>query len=174
MALKKSPEFAKAPAWNESHEEQYEAMREAERSAIIQTHVRKQKRGADGFKREYDLYLSSAEWKAKRAKVLDRAKGICEGCLEQKATQVHHLTYKHFKCEFMFELIAICDECHARLHDDSDEQSEWADDYPCDACRWVSEDGGRRWCAALHQYAADALAEGGDCGPERACFEPLK
>jgi hypothetical protein len=135
MALKKSPEFANAPAWNESQEDQYRASREAEHADIIQKHVRKQKSGTDGFKREYERYLDSPEWKAKRARVLDRAKGTCEGCLEKTATQVHHPTYKHIKCEFMFELIAVCDGCHARLHDDNtrdeSENSEWTNGYSC-------------------------------------------
>lgn len=69
LALKRSPEFANAPAWNEGHEEHYNAARETEREAIIQKHVRKQKTGAEGVKREYDVYLSSPEWQAKLIKL---------------------------------------------------------------------------------------------------------
>lgn len=29
----------------------------------------------------------------------------------------HHLTYAHVTQEFLFELVAICGDCHARVHD---------------------------------------------------------
>ena len=61
-------------------------------------------------------YYQSAEWKHIRAKVIKRAGGICEGCLEASATQVHHLTYQHFGAELMYELVAICDLCHETEH----------------------------------------------------------
>jgi hypothetical protein len=28
----------------------------------------------------------------------------------------HHLTYAHLGDELLFELISVCDDCHARLH----------------------------------------------------------
>ena len=65
---------------------------------------------------EYDEYLLTAEWRGLRARILARDHGICQGCLEQKATQVHHETYSHIRAEFAFELVSLCDECHARLH----------------------------------------------------------
>ncbi|HVI77923.1 MAG TPA: hypothetical protein VM715_07135 [Candidatus Acidoferrum sp.] len=179
-ALKKSPELINLPQWKDDHEAKYIADREAERIAIIQKHIRKQKNGDDGFKRKYDIYLASSGWQTKRAKILKRAGGICEGCLERKATQVHHVTYDHIFEEFMFELIAICDECHVRLHPEKhdlepvDFETEWREGHPCDGCRHGSEQQNRRWCFILDQYASEALAKGGDCGPELASFEPLR
>jgi hypothetical protein len=183
-AIKRTPEIEGSPAWDECLEKQYSDARETGRQSIYQTHVRKQKSGAEGFKREYDLYLASPEWRVKRSKVLKRANGICEGCLERKATQVHHVTYKHVPNEFMFELIAVCADCHERLHANEHEgepsrviddlEAEWADCDHCDGCRWGSEQDGRRWCVILDQFAADALAPGGECGPKHASFEPLK
>jgi hypothetical protein len=181
-AIKRTPKLENSPAWKDDHEAQYNQSRRAEYDAIILKHVRKQKSNAEGFKREYDIYLDSATWHAKRSKVLDRAKGLCEGCLERRATQVHHLTYNHIFEEFLFELIAVCDECHVRLHldkaapseTDNDLRSEWEDHYPCDGCRFGTEKDDRRWCGILEQYAVDALGSGGDCGPKRATFEPLK
>jgi len=64
----------------------------------------------------YDAYLQTSAWRAKRQKVLQRANGICEGCGEARATQVHHLRYDHVGNEFLFELVAICIDCHQRLH----------------------------------------------------------
>lgn len=62
------------------------------------------------------VYLKSPAWKARREKVMQRANGVCEGCLVARATEVHHLTYAHAGDEFMWELRAICRGCHERLH----------------------------------------------------------
>ena len=67
---------------------------------------------------EYPDYLQSPEWKAKRVLVLNRSAGMCEACGEKRATQIHHLTYAHKYNEFLFELVAVCDTCHTRLHQD--------------------------------------------------------
>lgn len=66
----------------------------------------------------YRAYLKGAEWQTLRQRVLDRARYLCEGCGVCRATQVHHLTYRHVFSEFLFELVAICDQCHDSLHDD--------------------------------------------------------
>jgi 5-methylcytosine-specific restriction endonuclease McrA len=66
---------------------------------------------------EYDDYLRSPRWKSKCALIMKRAGGLCEGCLSRRADQVHHTTYEHLGNEFAFQLIAICDPCHTRLHD---------------------------------------------------------
>jgi len=65
----------------------------------------------------YAAYLDSPEWRAKRVKVMKRAGGVCEGCLDARATEVHHRTYAHIYQEFMFELIALCEPCHQRIHE---------------------------------------------------------
>ena len=64
----------------------------------------------------YADYLRSQEWAERRAKVMERAGHRCEGCRAQPATEVHHLTYQHATQEFLFELVAICGDCHARWH----------------------------------------------------------
>lgn len=68
----------------------------------------------------YNRYLESPRWKAKRALVMKRAGGMCEGCLIRPATQVHHTTYKHAGDELLFELVAICADCHRRIHPEMD------------------------------------------------------
>jgi hypothetical protein len=65
----------------------------------------------------YSTYLQSDEWRIRRALVLRRANDICEGCRDAPATQVHHLTYAHVGNEFLWELVAICDDCHERYHE---------------------------------------------------------
>jgi len=64
----------------------------------------------------YTDYLQSDAWRAKRTQALKRDKGLCQGCLDRPATQVHHLTYAHVGAELLFELISICDDCHERAH----------------------------------------------------------
>jgi hypothetical protein len=66
----------------------------------------------------YEKYLASPIWRKKREKVFERATGICEGCRENPATQVHHLSYEHVGEEYLFELVAICEVCHDKLHDE--------------------------------------------------------
>jgi uncharacterized protein YlaI len=77
---------------------------------------RRERLGA--FREEYDVYLKSPEWKSKRARALKRDGYLCQGCLERRATQVHHRTYDHVGAEVLFELISLCDDCHQRLHED--------------------------------------------------------
>jgi hypothetical protein len=60
-------------------------------------------------------YLNSNEWKEKRKKVLFRDKFTCQACLINEATEAHHLTYKHYKQEPLFELISMCSKCHINL-----------------------------------------------------------
>jgi 5-methylcytosine-specific restriction endonuclease McrA len=62
-------------------------------------------------------YLTSPEWRARREKVMRRANGLCEGCLERRATEVHHVTYEHVGAEMLWELRAICRECHESISD---------------------------------------------------------
>jgi 5-methylcytosine-specific restriction endonuclease McrA len=69
-----------------------------------------------GWRSAYDDYLSSPEWRKKREAVLRRADFLCEGCGDATATQVHHLTYERVANEMLFDLVAVCPDCHNRLH----------------------------------------------------------
>lgn len=69
-----------------------------------------------GNREEYGDYLRSPRWRALRDKVLRRATGVCEGCLDAPAIDVHHLSYAHKGDEFAFELRALCRSCHDRWH----------------------------------------------------------
>jgi 5-methylcytosine-specific restriction endonuclease McrA len=92
---------------------QYEQRRNLELKRITQKHLEIQDGRGNA---EYSAYLKSPIWKAKREKILLRAKGVCEGCGENAASQVHHLSYRHIYNEFLWELVAICDGCHDRVH----------------------------------------------------------
>lgn len=82
-----------------------------------QEEYRRQRERQDAEWREsYDDYLQSSAWREIRTRVLRRAQGTCEGCLHRPATQVHHLTYERAGNEMCFDLVAICVNCHSRLH----------------------------------------------------------
>lgn len=64
----------------------------------------------------YDEYIRSTEWARLRKLVLERDQFLCQGCLMEKATQVHHLTYAHLGCELLYELVSLCRDCHELAH----------------------------------------------------------
>lgn len=66
---------------------------------------------------EHSEYLRSPQWAEKRRLVLLRCRGVCEGCGSAPATEVHHLTYEHWKSELLFELVGLCKPCHERAHE---------------------------------------------------------
>ena len=65
----------------------------------------------------YRQYLTTTEWRERRWRVMQRAGYICEGCGTERATQVHHLTYDRVGREMLFDLVAICDDCHHSIHE---------------------------------------------------------
>lgn len=74
----------------------------------------------DEFKRQrkehflfyHSNYLMSERWKIKRELVLKRDNNICQSCLQNKATQVHHLDYNYHMNEPLYRLISVCRRCH--------------------------------------------------------------
>ena len=62
----------------------------------------------------YENYLKSPAWKVKRDAVIQRDGGQCV-CGAQ-ATEVHHKTYHNIGKEPLSELVALCEECHERMH----------------------------------------------------------
>jgi len=68
--------------------------------------------------KEHIAYIDSDDWKQMRKKVLKRDNYLCQGCLTAKATEVHHMTYQHWKEEFAWELYSVCRACHERYHKD--------------------------------------------------------
>lgn len=105
LAKSTVPNHERLPAWDESLADQYDQVR---------VELRQEQR-AEWFE-EHDAYLRTPKWRSKRAAVMRRANGVCEGCADHQATQVHHLTYEHWQEEFLWELVAICDDCHERAH----------------------------------------------------------
>lgn len=78
------------------------------------------------FWEHYKEYLKSEKWMMKRYKVLVRDGGMCQGCLEVKAVQVHHKSYDRVFDEPLFDLVSLCMNCHEKIHDKTtwEERSE--------------------------------------------------
>lgn len=64
---------------------------------------------------DYQAYLQSDAWKARRAKVFAVAKGICLGC-GRPAEGVHHRSYERLGAETDADLVAVCWDCHRAIH----------------------------------------------------------
>lgn len=64
----------------------------------------------------YNEYLKSPKWDAKRQRVIQRCRGVCEGCMTWPAVHVHHLTYKNVGDELLFQLVGLCRSCHEKSH----------------------------------------------------------
>ena len=73
-------------------------------------------RGAGGHTAFYDAYLQSDAWRARRARCLQLAGGVCQDCGRKRATDAHHLTYERLGDERPEDLLAVCEPCHNRLH----------------------------------------------------------
>lgn len=93
----------------------YERDRFAELEELKQRNVERQFQAGPGSS-EYQEYLRSPEWQAKRQAVMRRANDICEGCGLAPATEVHHFTYDNIYQEFLWDLAALCRRCHERQH----------------------------------------------------------
>jgi 5-methylcytosine-specific restriction endonuclease McrA len=74
---------------------------------------------------DYNAYMLSPEWRAKRAAVLERDDWLCQGCRVNRAAQVHHLHYPQncqpgsaewISKEKLFDLVSVCDDCHDDIH----------------------------------------------------------
>jgi len=69
------------------------------------------------WQRWYCEYIQSDTWKRRRAAVFNRAGDICEACGFEPADEVHHTTYRNVGREPLYELRAVCKNCHRIIHD---------------------------------------------------------
>jgi hypothetical protein len=104
------------PRWDESLADAYYENKHEERAAKDQQLTLLRQQFDAQWWADYNAYLNTPKWQSLRAKVLERDGGWCRGCGDEPATQVHHLTYKHVRAEFLWELQSVCDACHDRIH----------------------------------------------------------
>lgn len=66
---------------------------------------------------EYERYIrESPDWWSIRERVMRRDNHWCQACFEKTATEVHHTTYANLYQEILWELKAVCSECHRKIH----------------------------------------------------------
>jgi len=176
--LRRSQEHATLPVVDQAAiRNGYHAKRRELYEQIVQKHVRIQRKRDAGFQKEYINYLSSPKWKQIREKVLTRANRICEGCLDKPASVIHHLNYKSIYSEMLFDLVALCRDCHEKCHPDKVELTDeefFADDLPCYGCRFHGETNEGSWCDKFDVHTVIALVDKELCGPRAQELEPLK
>ncbi len=112
--------FELAPMFDEALEAAGRAIRQRHYQEIWEKaraaqHLQQYQKNAD-WNRRYQAHLLSDKWRRLRVKVFARSKGMCEGCAERRAVQVHHLTYDRMGFEMLFDLAAVCKRCHEEIH----------------------------------------------------------
>lgn len=74
---------------------------------------------SEEWQKKYHAYLKSPEWQRRREKVIRRANGVCESCLDATATECHHDTilgaYRYLGNEPAYVLRALCEPCHSSI-----------------------------------------------------------
>lgn len=64
----------------------------------------------------YAAYLQTPEWKKKRARALLIAGYRCQICNVSGLLNVHHRTYERLGCEWLTDLLVLCQPCHETFH----------------------------------------------------------
>lgn len=64
----------------------------------------------------YKEYLQTPEWQDTRKRALRNAHYACQLCNANARLNVHHRTYVRRGDEYLADLIALCEECHAKFH----------------------------------------------------------
>ena len=76
----------------------------------------------DSWWKRYTEYLQSEDWHNIRRKIIARDAGRCVLTLIKENLQVHHLHYKNVGKENQWDLITVCKESHAIIHNPEDPQ----------------------------------------------------
>jgi len=110
----------RAIEWEKNYARQQEEARQTQQAQPMNYDERQRQ-----WQSDYREYLASPIWLGKRARILQRANDMCEGCGCRRAWQVHHLRYPRncrpgsdewIRQEKLFDLRAICRECHEDVH----------------------------------------------------------
>ena len=102
--------------WDDSLSKDWDQRRDTIRRDARRVQATAQEQGQREWRELYDRYRASSEWKAKRNKVIAREAGQCQGCLDNRISQVHHVTYDRVGCELLIDLVGLCADCHTRVH----------------------------------------------------------
>jgi hypothetical protein len=70
---------------------------------------------------EYEAYIGSSAWDRRRTRRLEKDGRKCQGCGSTAAgLHVHHRTYERFGDELLNDLVTVCEDCHAFVHEEKD------------------------------------------------------
>lgn len=100
---------AETPSFDDEMEHKWRAKKHAE-------YIKTYQDIASRLREEYEAYLKSDDWAARRITVLERAENVCQVCEHFPATQVHHIRYERIGAELDSDLLAVCSFCHGLLH----------------------------------------------------------
>jgi hypothetical protein len=110
--------------WQKKNAPDFDSNGRSERreEQTFQFRMHREKFNSAAWWEEYTKYLSSPEWKSKRARVLIRDEYRCtakrNGCTKH-ATEVHHLTYANVGNEPLEDLTSVCRNCHEQITNES-------------------------------------------------------
>lgn len=177
-AFPKSQGFASLPSWIADLQDRFDQGRSAAIEKIRRSFIAKARGASEQQKAQrkaaalsYAAYLRTAEWQLRRSLVLKRAGGICEGCMLEKATEVHHKHYDHAQNELLYDLVALCRGCHMKAHPEHHEQEYYEDYSVCANCRF---NGDGIQCHKFDVEVFRAFSPGGGCCPPGSAAEDLK
>ena len=66
--------------------------------------------------REYLRYIASPAWAELRARYFRYRLIVCAGCKGTGRLDLHHRTYARFGAERISDMVALCRDCHDRVH----------------------------------------------------------
>jgi hypothetical protein len=175
---KKSLDFEPELIDAESVELNYDRMHKRRRFEIIALHAEAELKTNALFAKDWGQYLKSDKWKDKRERVLKRADYICQGCGQERASEVHHVTYERRFFEMLFDLVALCQTCHSLINIEKNERLRGnpfiSDGLRCHGCRWQSENNHTKWCSVYDIPAEASLMSENYCDQGRNGYEGLK
>ena len=173
-AVKRTTDADRIPEFDDAKNEAHEAARKADKNKIDQKYLDIQLRrwkghekGGEYYTQAREAYMNSPAWKDLRRLVMERAQGLCEGCRQADAAEVHHLSYEHLGHEFLFELVALCRDCHSRYHAKGDHEALVEG---CNACLHASKGS---YCRLFDMPMEMAISVEGPCTFERDGFDAL-
>lgn len=108
----------KIESWDQDGLDRIERLRNDNFLRSREERERKQAERTTKWWQSYKQHLQSNDWTMKRNAVFRRSGGMCECCLTNRATEVHHLSYKNVGHEFLPELTATCNSCHSSAHEE--------------------------------------------------------
>lgn len=110
-AARVSGDLARIPPYDEDLPDQWWQRRKA-----VSRDIQSQERAV--WFAEHSAYLNTPAWRRRRFAALARDQYICQaqlsGCTRD-AEQVHHLTYRHWQNEPLFDLVSVCVSCHEAI-----------------------------------------------------------